>query len=234
LKTGLYLIPVTLGDVNPELTLPASVFDVIRNLDIFIVENAKTARRFLRKAGFEKSFDDVLLHEIDKHMENQDFGSIIDLLKTGKPVGLLSEAGTPCIADPGAGIVKLCQDNGIPVFPLVGPSSILLSLMGSGFNGQNFTFHGYLPIDNLELRKKIKAIEMAVYQNDQTQIFIETPYRNQKLFGNLLKTCSANTFLCLASELTTENEVIRSKSIAEWHKTRVDLNKKPTVFLLYK
>jgi len=234
LKTGLYLIPVTLGDVNPEFTLPASVFDVIRNLEIFIVENTKTARRFLRKAGFEKPFDSVIFYEIDKHIEDQSFESCIRSLNEGKPVGLLSEAGVPCIADPGAVIVKLCQQNNIPVFPLVGPSSIVLALMGSGFNGQNFAFHGYLPIENIALKKKIKAIELAVYQSDQTQIFIETPYRNQKLFETLLKTCSPDTELCLASELTTENELIKTKSIANWQKTRVELNKKPTVFLLYK
>jgi len=234
LKTGLYLIPVTLGDVNPELTLPASVFQVVRNLDEFIVENVKTARRFLRKAGLEKPFEEVVFREFDKHNENPDFEDFISTLKKGKSVGLLSEAGTPCIADPGAAVVNLCQANNIPVFPLVGPSSILLALMGSGFNGQNFVFHGYLPIEINALRKKIITIEKAVYQNDQTQIFIETPYRNQKLVEILLKTCSPDTALCLASELTTETETIRTKPIAEWQKMVLDLNKKPTVFLLYK
>lgn len=234
MKTGLYLIPVTLGDVNLELSLPASVFQTIKNLDEFIVENLKTARRFLRKAGFDKPFEGVVFHEFDKHNENPDFEPFINSLKKGKSVGLLSEAGTPCIADPGSDIVKLCQQNNIPVYPLVGPSSILLALMGSGFNGQNFAFHGYLPIEINALKKKIKTIEMAVYQNNQTQIFIETPYRNQKLVETLLKACSPDTSLCLASELTTENETIRTKPIAAWQKVKMDLNKKPTVFLLYK
>jgi 16S rRNA (cytidine1402-2'-O)-methyltransferase len=210
------------------------VFEILRNLEIFIVENTKTARRYLRKAGFEKPFDNVIFYEIDKHTEDQNFEPCIHSLLEGKAVGLLSEAGTPCIADPGAAFVKVCQQNNIPVFPLVGPSSILLALMGSGFNGQNFAFHGYLPIENIALKRRIKAIEQAVYQSDQTQIFIETPYRNQKLFETLLKNCAPDTELCLASELTTQNELIKTKSIAKWQKSKVDLNKRPTVFLLYK
>lgn len=196
-KTGLYLIPVTLGDVNPIFSLPAPVFSIIHNLDEFIVENVKSARRFLRKAGFDKPFDSVVFHEFDKHNQHPGYDAFIGSLKAGKPVGLLSEAGTPCIADPGAAIVKWCHENDIPVFPLIGPSSILLALMGSGFNGQNFAFHGYLPIETNALKKKVKAIETAVYQNDQTQIFIETPYRNQKLMEVLLKTCLPETVLCI-------------------------------------
>lgn len=234
MKAGLYLIPVTLGDVNPEFSLPAPVFTVIHALDEFIVENVKSARRFLRKAGFDKPFDSVVFHEFDKHKQNPGSDFFISSLKAGKSVGLLSEAGTPCIADPGASIVKLCQENDISVFPLVGPSSILLALMGSGFNGQNFAFHGYLPIETNALKKKIKAIETAVYQNDQTQIFIETPYRNQKLMEIVVKTCLPETALCVALELTTENELIKTKTISLWQKTQLEMNKKPAVFLLYK
>lgn len=235
LKTGLYIIPVTLGEeVDPSTTLPASVFKVIGNLTVFVVENIRTARRFLRKAGFDKPFEGVIFYEIDKHSASQDFATLIQMLKEGKPVGLLSEAGAPCVADPGADIVKICHENNIAVFPLTGPSSVLLALMGSGFNGQNFAFHGYLPIENVALRKKLKEMEMAIYQHDQTQIFIETPYRNQKLLETILTTCAGNTALCLATELTTENEMIKTRTLANWRKMSANFNKRPTVFLIYK
>lgn len=234
LKNALYLIPVTLGDTAPEMVLPASVFEVIKQLDEFIVENARSARRFLRKAGYEKNFDDVTFKIIDKHTLPEDTATYIDSIKAGKPVGLLSEAGVPCIADPGAEIVKRCHENSIEIIPLTGPSSIILALMGSGFNGQNFAFHGYLPIDKGRLKTKFKELESDIFKKDQTQIFIETPYRNNQMISFITGLGHSSLKLCIASELTTENEFISTKSLQEWKKTNVDFHKKPTVFLLYK
>ncbi len=234
LKKALYLIPVTLGNNSPELVLPASVFNILQQLDEFIVENVRSARRFLRKAGFDKDFDKITFRVLDKHTSVETVSTFIESVKTGKPVGLLSEAGVPCIADPGAEIVKYCHFNSIEVVPLVGPSSIILGLMASGFNGQNFAFHGYLPIDKSKLKQKIKELEANILKNDQTQIFIETPYRNNKLIGFLTGVCQKSLKLCIAAELTTEHEFIRTKPIHEWKNDQPDLHKKPAIFLLYK
>jgi 16S rRNA (cytidine1402-2'-O)-methyltransferase len=234
MKPALYLIPVTLGDTPPKDVLPETVFRTIAMLDEFIVENVRSARRFLRKAGYQKDFAEVTFHEMGKHSDlNELLAGITAQLKT-KPVGLLSEAGTPCIADPGSLIVKYCHQLKIPVVPLVGPSSILLALMASGFNGQNFAFHGYLPIEKPKLRQKIKQMEAAVFNDDQTQIFIETPYRNNRLLEALLSGASQQLMLCIATELTTGKEKITTRSIGDWKSNTPDLNKQPAVFLLYK
>ena len=234
LKNALYLIPVTLGDIQPELVLPSQVFSVIRDLDEFIVENLRSARRFLRKAGYQKEFEEVKFHILNKHTAYGSAPSFVDMIKQGKPVGLLSEAGVPCVADPGAEVVKYCHEASIPVVPLSGPSSIILALMASGFNGQNFTFHGYLPIDNSALKKQIKKLEDAVFQQEQTQIFIETPYRNNRLLKSLISNCNPKIKLCVASEITTEDETIITASIGDWKKMQSDFHKKPAVFLLYR
>jgi 16S rRNA (cytidine1402-2'-O)-methyltransferase len=233
-KNALYLIPVTLGDTPPELVIPAQAFQIIQELDEFIVENIRSARRFLRKAGYTKDFDEVTFHVLNKHTAYGSAATFVASIKTGNSVGLLSEAGVPCIADPGAEVVKFCHEESIQVIPLTGPSSIILGLMGSGFNGQNFAFHGYLPIDNSALIKQIKALESAILHQDQTQIFIETPYRNNRLFNALLSHCNPKLKLCIAVELTTENEVIATKTIKNWKNQTPDLHKKPAVFLLYK
>lgn len=235
LAPALYLIPVTLDDnTDPGLVLPQGVFDVMLQLDEFIVENARSARRFLRRAGYKKDFDTVTLHILDKHTEITEASTYLQSLKKGKPVGLLSEAGTPCIADPGAQIVRLCQEQHIKVVPLTGPSSLLLALMASGFNGQSFAFHGYLPINRQELKKKLKEIESTSYSTGQTQIFIETPYRNNQLIEAILSTCNDATQLCIASEITTAGERIVTKATGDWKKQPPNLHKKPAVFLLYK
>lgn len=234
LKKALYLIPVTLGDTAPELVLPAEVFNVINQLDEFIVENARSARRFLRKAGFTKDFDAVTFRILDKHTSPEVRSTFLESVKQGKPVGLLSEAGVPCVADPGSEIVKHCHTNAVQVIPLVGPSSIILALMGSGFNGQNFVFHGYLPIDKSRLKQKLKELETNIVQKDQTQIFIETPYRNTKMVDFILANTDSSLRLCVASELTCENEFIKTKTIHQWKSKKLDIHKKPTVFLLYK
>ncbi len=236
LKPALYLIPVTLDDKTPPTdVLPAGVLEVMYQLDEFIVENARTARRFLRRAGYIRDFDAVTLHVLDKHTAITEAATYLQPLREGKPVGLLSEAGTPCIADPGADIARLCQEQRIEVVPLTGPSSILLALMASGFNGQSFAFHGYLPINKVELKKKLKELETLIFNRQQTQIFIETPYRNNQLVETILSTCSPQASLCIAAELTTPRAFIRTRPMAEWKKHPLpDLHKKPTVFLLYK
>ncbi len=234
LKAALYLIPVTLGENPPENVLPGINFEIINNLDEFIVENVRSARRFLRSAGFTKNFDEVVFHILDKHTSTIEIPTFVDSIKHGKPVGLLSEAGTPCIADPGSEVVKICQNLNIRVVPLIGPSSIFLALMGSGFNGQQFIFHGYLPVEKELRNRRIREIETMVYRENYTQIFIETPYRNNQLFQALLATCQDKTLICIATNLTTDNEKIITKTIAVWKKENIDLNKKPTVFLMFK
>lgn len=234
LKNALYLIPVTLGDEDPALVLPASVFQVIGELDEFIVENERTARRFLRRSGYTQNFDTVKFHVLNKHTLPEELAPFLDSVKNGKAVGLLSEAGVPCIADPGAVVVKLCHQYSLRVIPLTGPSSLLLALMASGFNGQNFAFHGYLPIQKPELRQKLRELEAGVYQKDQTQIFIETPYRNDKLIENILSHCQPQTQLCIAADITLDAEWISTRSIAWWRQHQPSLHKRPAVFLLYK
>lgn len=234
LETALYLIPVTLGDVPPEMVLPAQVFNVIKELNAFIVENARSARRFLRKAGFDKDFDDVTFHMLNKRTAEGEAATFVNAIKNGQPVGLLSEAGVPCLADPGAEVVKYCHSTSIKVIPLTGPSSIILALMASGFNGQNFAFHGYLPIEKANLKSMIRSLETAVFQKDQTQIFIEAPYRNNRLLKYLISNCNPAIKLCVAAELTTKNEKVISAPISEWKSKNVDYHKKPVVFLLYR
>lgn len=234
LENALYLIPVTLGEGPHEMVLPAGLFTIINQLDEFIVENARSARRFLKMVGYEKNFDEVTFSILNKHTAHESADTFIASVKNGKAVGLLSEAGVPCIADPGAEIVKQCHLNHLKVIPLSGPSSIILALMGSGFNGQHFSFHGYLPIDKAQLKTKLKEIESDIFKKDQTQIFIETPYRNNQMIGFLTNFCHPETKLCVASELTTSNELIATKPLSEWKKVKYDFHKKPVVFLLYK
>jgi 16S rRNA (cytidine1402-2'-O)-methyltransferase len=234
LKNALYLIPVTLGDEEPALVLPATVFQIIGELDEFIVENERTARRFLRKSGYTRNFDEVKFHLLNKHTQPEELGSFIDSVKSGKAVGLLSEAGVPCIADPGAVVVQLCHQHSLRVIPLTGPSSLLLALMASGFNGQHFIFHGYLPIQKPELRQKLRELEANIYQKDQTQIFIETPYRNDKTIENILSSCQPHTQLCIAVDLTLETEWIATHPVSWWRQHTPIIHKRPAVFLLYK
>ena len=236
MKTGtLYLIPSPMGSPAETTRLfPAYNLEVISRLNAFIVENVRTARRFIAGLGQKVPIDRISFSEIGKRTAPEEFPALLKPLLDGKDMGLLSEAGVPCIADPGAGIVKLAQQQKIRVVPLIGPSSILLALMGSGFNGQNFAFHGYLPVDKAELHARIKKLESDALSNDQTQIFIETPFRNGKLFESLLKSCHPATQLCIAYNLTLPGESIRSMPVASWKKTKVDLHKKPAVFLFYR
>ncbi len=230
----LFLIPVTLGDTELSRVLPEYNRDIIRSLSHFIVENIRTARRFLKKAVPEMVIDDLVFFELNKHTTPEMLSGYIRPLEQGVNMGLLSEAGCPAIADPGADIVDKVQQKGYKVVPLTGPSSILLSLMGSGFNGQSFAFLGYLPIDPGARQSMLKKIESRIYGEDQTQIFIETPYRNIKMVEDIIKSCKPSTRLCIACNLTCVDEMIQTRSVREWSGKIPDINKKPAIFLLYK
>lgn len=229
----LYLIPASLGSKTTRHIWPSGHLQTINHIRHFIVENVRSARRFLRSAGYDIPFDEVSFYTLNKHTVETDIGSYMKAVRMGHDTGLLSEAGVPCIADPGQTIVRIAHQSDIRVIPLVGASSIILALMASGFNGQQFVFHGYLPISKQERIKKIRAMEKAASQLDQTQIFMETPFRNNQLLADLLKNCSPDTWLCIACDLTLPDEFIRSFSINEWHKKIPDLNKRPGIFLLY-
>jgi 16S rRNA (cytidine1402-2'-O)-methyltransferase len=231
-QTGtLFLIPSEISDASVSSTMPDDVTKLISTLEEFIVEDERTARRFLKKAGYAKSLDSLILHTLNKHTDTLDIPGFIDSLLKGKDVGLLSEAGCPCVADPGAMVVGLAHEHAITVKPLVGPSSILLALMASGFNGQHFIFHGYIPVEKSGRIKKIREMEAKAKQG-QTQIFMETPYRNMALIQDILHHSQSGTMLCIASELSGKDEKIISASIEEWKKIKYDFNKKPAIFLL--
>ncbi len=233
-KGKLYLIPSFLAETEPGRVFPDYNLKVISTLDEFIVEELRTARRFLRKVGYDKDFQNVLFHLLNEHTEFAEMESFLKNAISGKDIGLLSEAGTPCIADPGADIVKLAHRLEIKVVPLTGPSSILLALMSSGFNGQNFVFHGYLPVDKRERISSIKKLESNASKFDQTQIFIETPYRNNQMLTSIIENCQPETLLCVASDISSENEQIISMTIKAWKNKVPDLHKKPAVFLIYR
>ena len=226
----LFLIPSFLGEDNPAI-IPDQVKNAVNDLSEFIVENAKTTRRFLRAIGYKKNFDEVTMHELDKHAAQQDCNMLLKNVLAGSACGLVSEAGNPCIADPGNEVVAFAHQHGMEVIPLVGPSSILLALISSGFNGQQFAFNGYLPIKEPERSKKIKHLE-SLSRTGATQIFMETPFRNQKLFEELIKTCSADTLLCIACDLTLTTQFIKTQKLKNWIEDKVDLNKRYCIFLL--
>ena len=234
MNPSLYLIPVTLGDTTIDRVLPAYNREIILNIQYFIVENVRTARRFLKKTEPSIDIDQLTFFVLNKHTSPEELSSFLQPLQSGNAVGVLSEAGCPAIADPGADVVRIAQQRGIQVVPLVGPSSILLSLMASGFNGQSFAFHGYLPIDQEQKIQTLKSLELRIYKESQTQIFIETPYRNGSLVGEILKTCKPSTLLCIASNLTCEDELVQTRSVQDWKGKVPDLSKKPCIFLLYK
>ncbi|MCZ4224487.1 SAM-dependent methyltransferase [Pedobacter rhodius] len=228
----LYLIPVPLAEEAAHKTFTPYLVDTINQISTYIVENSKTARRFLKDAGLKTAQKDLIVHDYGKH-NRTDLGQFFTELKAGKDVGLMSEAGCPGIADPGADIVAEAHKRNIKVVPLVGPSSILLALMASGFNGQSFAFWGYLPIDKEQRTKRIKDLDLSASRYKQTQIFIETPFRNNQMLEEVLKSCKPNTQLCIACNLTGEDEFIKTQSIYNWRKEEIDLHKKPAIFLLY-
>jgi 16S rRNA (cytidine1402-2'-O)-methyltransferase len=226
----LFLIPSFLGEPNVDI-IPQQVKNCVQELTEFIVEDARTARRYLRAIGYTKNFDtEVTLYELDKHSARQNCKAMLSNVMNGKNCGLISEAGNPCIADPGNELVEFAHKNNIAVVPLVGPSSILLALISSGFNGQKFCFNGYLPIKEPERTKKIKQLESASFHT--TQIFMETPFRNQKLFEEILNSCRDETKLCVACDLTLGTEYIQTKKIIEWKQKSPDLHKRYCIFLV--
>lgn len=228
----LFLIPTTLGDCALTDVLPSSVQQCAARLTHFIGENAKTTRAFLKLAGIQTPLQQVEIGELNVNTPNTALTVLIQPLLEGHDVGLVSEAGCPAVADPGSNLVRLAHQHNIPVKPLVGPSSLLLALMASGLNGQSFAFNGYLPIEQTPRTQRLRELEKHSRQHQQTQLFIETPYRNQTLFDVLLQTLSGNTWLCIASELTTTNEKIASHRISEWKRKKITLPRAPTVFLL--
>ncbi len=228
----LFLIPNVLSEGDWQTVLPASVFSVVTNTRFFIVENIRTARRFLKQVNREIDIDSLTFFELNKFTQPADLPGFLKPAEQGSDVGIISEAGCPGIADPGADIVKIAHQKGIQVVPLVGPSSILLALMASGLNGQNFAFNGYLPVKPNERSRAISTLEKKIKGENQTQIFIETPYRNHQLIDDLLKTCQPSTMLCIASNITGENEFIVTKPIQQWKNKVPDLHKIPTIFLI--
>ncbi|HYR06051.1 MAG TPA: SAM-dependent methyltransferase [Gallionella sp.] len=234
MATGtLYLVPCTLGDTPAAQVLPQHVIDIARKLRHFVVEHPKTARQFLATLKPEHPIQLLQFATLNEHTAPQELAGLLAPLLAGEDAGILSEAGCPGIADPGAYLVNLAHRNGIRVVPLVGPSSILLALMASGLNGQCFAFHGYLPIEDAERSKAIAALETESAKRKQTQLFIETPYRNEKIFGALLTQCRPQTLLCVATDLTLPGESIQTRSIAQWKSQPMpQLNKHPSIFLL--
>ncbi|MCL1932441.1 MAG: SAM-dependent methyltransferase [Candidatus Azobacteroides sp.] len=233
MAASLFLIPTTLGDTAISKALPDYNTIVILSIKHFIVENIRTARRFLKKTEPSIDIDTLTFFTLDKHTSKESLTEFLKPVEEGYSVGIISEAGCPAIADPGAEVVAIAHRKNIRVIPLVGPSSIVLALMASGFNGQSFTFHGYLPIDNEQRIKTLKMLEQRMYSEEQTQLFIETPYRNNKILDDILKTCKPVTKLCIAADITLDSEYIKTLSISDWKKQKPDLSKRPCIFALY-
>ncbi|WP_165043356.1 SAM-dependent methyltransferase [Dysgonomonas sp. ZJ709] len=234
MQPSLFLIPVTLGETTIERVLPSYNKEIILQTKHFIVENIRTARRFLKKVDASIDIDELTFYELNKHTNLEQIETYLTPISKGFHIGIISEAGCPAIADPGSDIVAIAQRKNYNVIPLIGPSSILLSLMASGFNGQSFAFQGYLPVDSGERVKKIKQLEHRILNEDQTQIFIETPYRNLKIVEDLIKNCPSSLKLCIAMNITCEDEYIKTLPVKEWSKKLPDMAKKPCIFLLYK
>tara|TARA_B100000214_G_scaffold360596_1_gene323162 strand:+ start:6775 stop:7479 length:705 start_codon:yes stop_codon:yes gene_type:complete len=231
-KGKLYLIPTVLGEETQKKTLSTPVFKAIKEINIFIVENIRTSRRHIKKIDKKKNIDKTIFYCNGKYEKINLKEQFLPHILEGNNVGLLSESGNPCIADPGSEIVMFCHNYQIEIIPLVGPSSIILALISSGMNGQNFTFNGYLPINKKERIKKIKQLEELSKKTQQTQIFMETPYRNMQLLETLLQTCNNNTKLCIASNITLTNQNIKTREVIEWKKRQINIHKKPTIFLI--
>ena len=236
MQAALYLIPCPIGETPSQNVLPSHNFEVVKNIRHFIVESRKAAVRFLVSLDKDFPIDDCDFTELSEHTnEKADLSALLSPLEKGESMGVISDAGCPCVGDPGNRAVEIAQKKGLRVIPLVGPNSMIMALMASGFNGQNFCFNGYLPVKNGERESKIKQLENKAYKEDQTQLFIETPYRNQKMLEAILKTCRGETKLCVASGITTSEEFIKTKTIAQWKKEKaLPFEKVPAIFLLYR
>lgn len=230
----LYLIPTTLGEMNPVDVMPISINRTIEFIDDYIVENEKVARKFIKSVHPEKIQATLKISTLNKHTEKSEYNTMIQPCLEGKNVGLMSDAGCPGVADPGAVIVKIAHEKGIQVVPLVGPSSILLAMMASGMNGQSFAFNGYLPIEKGEKKVALKNFEKLSNDKNQSQIFIETPFRNNKFLEDLLNVLQPNTHLCIATDITLPTEFIKTHCVADWKKIKVDLHNRPTIFIIHK
>lgn len=233
-KGDLYLIPTLLGESRVDDVLPSNLKHILGKIRYFVVEDLRTARRFLKKVDRDTDIDLLNFQLLNEHSLPEDIPGLLKPLLDGHDLALMSEAGTPCVADPGASLVALAHEQKIRVIPMTGPSSITLALMASGFNGQHFVFHGYLPVEPRERAQAIRKLEQDAFRHDQTQVFIETPYRNLKLFESITDTCHPQTRLCIAANVTTANEMIRTMTIAEWKKDPPAIHKQPAVFLIYK
>ncbi|WP_438962707.1 SAM-dependent methyltransferase [Nonlabens sp.] len=233
-KGKLYLIPVTLGDISPFEVLPLSVKKVIEKINHYVVENEKTARRFIKSVVPSKPQPDLVLFSINKYTDVTEIPSFLNPCLEGHDMGVMSEAGVPGVADPGADLIRIAHEKGIEVIPLVGPSSILMAIMASGLNGQNFAFNGYLPIDKMERRKRIKELEARSFNEQQSQLFIETPYRNNKMMEELLLQLHSETEICIACDITLPTEFIKTMSVNLWKKQVPDLHKRPAIFIILK
>lgn len=232
MKGKLYLIPSPLGDYDPEVVIPAPTLDLLQRIGCYVVEEVRTARRYLSRAGLKGHIQELEFHELNEHTSAAEVERLVALFDDGRNVGLISEAGLPAVADPGSALVALCHRHGIEVVPQVGPSSLMMALMASGLNGQSFTFCGYLPAKTEERRSAIKSIEKTSQSKRQTQIFIETPYRNDAMFSDLLQSCRPSTRICIAADITMPDEFIRTKTVAEWKKENPIIGKRPCVFLM--
>ena len=235
MKPALYLIPNLLGDTPVDQVLPPYNREIILGIKHYIVEDVRTARRFLKLVDKSVDIDSMTFFTLNRHTKAEELGAMLEPLAQGMPMGVISEAGCPAVADPGADVVAFAARMGLEVVPLVGPSSIIMAVMGSGFNGQSFAFNGYLPIDRDERQKCLKRLEQRAYTEDQTQLFIETPYRNARMIEDIAKACRPQTRLCIAAGITTKDEYIRTYTIKEWRGQRIpDLSKTPCIFLIYK
>lgn len=232
MKGKLYLIPSPLGENDPSEVIPAPVLAILQNISTYVVEETRTARRFLSKAGLKGHIDELKFTELNEHTAPSEVEAMEALFEDGNDVGLISEAGLPAVADPGALLVALCHRKGIEVVPFVGPSSLMLALMASGLNGQSFAFRGYLPAKSDERKNAIKSVEKASASLKQTQIFIETPYRNDSMFADLLQICAPKTKICIAANITMPDAYIKTRSVEEWRRQKPEIGKRPCVFII--
>lgn len=234
MEAALYLIPNLLGETPVSQVLPEYNHDIVMQIRHFIVEDVRTARRFLKQVDRSIDIDSLTFYTLNKHTRPEELAGMLVPLEQGSPMGVISEAGCPAVADPGADVVAIAQRKNLKVVPLVGPSSIIMAVMGSGFNGQSFAFNGYLPIEPDERQKCLKRLEQRAITENQTQLFIETPYRNAKMMADILKACRPQTHLCIAAGITTPDEYIHTRTVKEWRDRLPDLSKIPAIFLIYK